>query len=167
MERRYGSLHRQTGRQGNGSFFALTHAWLNLHFFSLSLSLPLSSLWLAGRWCCTIFQALHSERERELCALSVPLCWQATRGGKEQFQHFDWYLFSAVLFLLLLLFSSFLRRYTRLLLYQTPAGSIAPTVTSPPGTTTASLSTAVTLYLSRCRRLECTSSVSPPDRVCQ
>jgi hypothetical protein len=47
---------------------------------------------------------LHSERERELCALSVPLCWQATRGGKEQFQHFDWYLFSAVLFLLLLLF---------------------------------------------------------------
>lgn len=48
MERRYGSLHRQTGRQGNDSFFALTHAWLNLHFFSLSLSLSLFSLagWL-------------------------------------------------------------------------------------------------------------------------
>lgn len=68
MERRYGSLHRQTGRQGNGSFFALTHAWLNLHFFSLSLSL----FSLAG-WSMMLhnFSSIaQRERERTLCPIS-------------------------------------------------------------------------------------------------
>lgn len=70
MERRYGSLHRQTGRQGNDSFFALTHAWLNLHFFSLSLSLSLFSL--AG-WSMMLhnFSSIaQRERERTLCPIS-------------------------------------------------------------------------------------------------
>jgi hypothetical protein len=134
-------------------------------FLSLTLSLSLLSGWLVDDVAQFFKHCTAREREN-----FVPYQFRcADKQREEERSNFNILIdiYFLPFYFFFFFFSPILRHYTRLLLYQTPAGSIAPTVTSPPDTTTASLLTAVTLYLSRCRRLECTSSVSPPDRVCQ